>query len=98
MCFLIPVLPMHILLRRFLMEWNEGNGVHTYRVPPLAWLGPVPERRSERVGKRQPVAAGNLREGELKMAGGNTSTQMHRRIAVCVTLIPQLDQHFHFKT
>ena len=29
MSFLNPVLPMHILLRRFLMEWNEGNGVHT---------------------------------------------------------------------
>ena len=62
MSFLNPVLPVHILLRRFLMEWNEGNGVHTYRVPRLpACLGPVPERGKERVGKRQPVAAGNLK-------------------------------------
>ena len=55
--------------------------IHTEFPRPPAWLGPVPER----VGKRQPVAAGNLRERELKMAGcgvENTNTQMHRRIAV----------------
>ena len=71
MCFLIPVLPMHILLRRFLMEWNEGNGVHTYRVPPLAWLGPVPERRTE--GARRQEAAcgsGKFKRGGTKNGGG----------------------------
>ena len=51
--------------------------IHTEFPRLPAWLGPVPER----VGKRQPVAAGNLRGVELKMAG-ETNTQMHRRIAV----------------
>ena len=92
-CSLIPVLPMHILLRRFLMEWNEGNGVHTYRRPPGLDLCQSDGRR-ERVGKRQPVAAGNLREGELKMAGGkhkhtNASTDCglrHSHSAIVPTL------------
>ena len=53
--------------------------IHTEFPRLPAWVGPVPER----AGKRQPVAAGNLREGELKMAGLKTqNTQMHRRIAV----------------
>ena len=74
MSFLNPALPMHILLRRFLMEWNEGNGVHTYSVPPPAWLGPVPERRSarSRVGKTKEAACGSgkFKRGGTKNGGG----------------------------
>ena len=80
MSFLNPVLPMHILLRRFLMEWNEGNGVHTYRVPPparLAWTCARARRQEAACG------SGKFKRGGTKNGGGKTqNTQMHRRIAV----------------
>ena len=53
------------------MEWNEGNGVHTYRVPPparLAWTC----ARAREGARRQEAACGSgkFKRGGTKNGGG----------------------------